>query len=484
MQKVVRRQLVELLDTVQEGISYAITQQDDSKKYVLADCRQALNQIARAIAESGADSQKFYQETLQAVQESLAEGVGPAQGRETVQRLRLVQSRLRGEPVQTEVVFLPYKFSMWDCMESVWQATSEDPSCDCCVIPIPYYDRNSDHSLGAKHYEGTLFPQYIQAIDYRAYDFALRQPDIIYIHNPYDEGNLVTSVDPAFYSYELKKHTNCLVYIPYYTSGYIASLKLGSGLFSALRYVDYAIVQSEEMKRYFVDLGLNNKRILALGNPKFDAVIRHKNDSLPFGWNEKLQNKTVFLFNTSLSDLLSHNERWIPWLYSMLTNILKNKNCAVIWRPHPLMEATLSSMRPGQLQLYQEMKQRLCEADNLIYDEQGDVYPAFHASHALISDYSSLMWQYGVSGKPILCLTGSKTDRVKAEYRILDDSEYYFLQDGVSVSDFVNMVVAGQDPERERRMAALRSSTANLDGNAGKKIHCAILNSYRKNAKP
>ena len=39
--------------------------------------------------------------------------------------------------VQTEAVFLPYKASMWDSLESVWQAAAEDPNCTAYVIPIP-----------------------------------------------------------------------------------------------------------------------------------------------------------------------------------------------------------------------------------------------------------------------------------------------------------------------------------------------------------
>lgn len=46
--------------------------------------------------------------------------------------------------VRKEAVFLPYKASMWDSLESVWKAADEDENCDAYVIPIPYYDKNSD----------------------------------------------------------------------------------------------------------------------------------------------------------------------------------------------------------------------------------------------------------------------------------------------------------------------------------------------------
>ena len=43
--------------------------------------------------------------------------------------------------IRFEIIFLPYKASMWDSMESVWKAADRDPDCDAYVVPIPYYDR-------------------------------------------------------------------------------------------------------------------------------------------------------------------------------------------------------------------------------------------------------------------------------------------------------------------------------------------------------
>ena len=114
-----------------------------------------------------------------------------------------------------EIVFMPYKASMWDSLESVWKAADADPECDAYVVPIPYYDRNPDHSFGEFHYEGGEYPDYVPVTHYNNYDISKRRPDVIYIHNPYDDCNYVTSVDPRFYSRELKKYTDKLVYIPY-----------------------------------------------------------------------------------------------------------------------------------------------------------------------------------------------------------------------------------------------------------------------------
>ena len=57
-----------------------------------------------------------------------------------------------------EIVFLPYKVSMWDSLESIWKRAFEDDDFDAYVVPIPYYDRNPDRTFGEYHYEGKLFP--------------------------------------------------------------------------------------------------------------------------------------------------------------------------------------------------------------------------------------------------------------------------------------------------------------------------------------
>lgn len=71
---------------------------------------------------------------------------------------------------------------------------------------------------------------------YGNYDFEKRRPDMIYIHNPYDKYNYVTSVHPDFYSENLKRYTDvpeltrelCLELIEYITIGASPDDKTGA----------------------------------------------------------------------------------------------------------------------------------------------------------------------------------------------------------------------------------------------------------------
>ena len=160
-----------------------------------------------------------YCETLYHVYEELGScGAGSGKIYKILRRRLLeVESSVKNDiQIRKEVVFLPYKASMWDSLESVWKAADEDPDCDAYVIPIPYYDKNSEESFGERHYEADLYPAYVPVVSYKSYDFEKRRPDMIFIHNPYDEYNFVTSVDPFFYSKNLKQFTGVLIYIPYF----------------------------------------------------------------------------------------------------------------------------------------------------------------------------------------------------------------------------------------------------------------------------
>lgn len=133
------------------------------------------------------------------------------------QKLIRISNSLKNDvKVRKEVVFLPYKASMWDSLESVWKAADKDENCNTYVIPIPYYDKDPDGSFREMHYEADLYPKYVPVTRYDQYDLEKHRPDMIYIHNAYDQWNLVTSVHPDFFSGNLKKYTEELIYIPYF----------------------------------------------------------------------------------------------------------------------------------------------------------------------------------------------------------------------------------------------------------------------------
>ncbi len=259
---------------------------------------------------------------------------------------------------QLEMLFLPYKASMWDSLESVWMEADADPNCIAYVMPIPYYDRDANGNFEKFHYEGKEFPEYVPIIHYDDYDLEEHQPDVIFIHNPYDNYNYVTSIEPKYYSGELKKYTKRLVYIPYYVTA--GKLNEGQTLCPVYSNVDDIIVQGEKYPRFFRMASIREK-VRPFGSPKFDRIIRMcKNpEAAKEEWQPLLKNKTVYFYNTSISHMLSDTIRFIRKMEYIFQCFEGRTDACLIWRPHPLLEATFESMRPRFLSKFSELK-RYC----------------------------------------------------------------------------------------------------------------------------
>ena len=346
-----------------------------------------------------------YCENLYKVSVEIEQGQYEGAAEELVRSMeRIEKSYLSELECRREIVFMPYKAAMWDSLESVWMAAEADPDCDVYVVPMAYYDRNPDQSLGEYHYEGDLFPEEVQITYYEDYDFAERQPDVIYIHNPYDWANNATSVDPQFYSDKLKEYTDCLVYIPYYsTSGGMAEAQEKC---LAYYFVDYIVTQSEKYRKFF-DLTLPEQKFLPYGSPKFDRVIRICNNppEPPAEWKAKMEGKKVYFFNTSLNGMLADTEKFFKKMEYVFNCFEGRENACLLWRPHPLFETTIDSMRPAYRPIYDQLKKRFLDTDLGIYDDTPDITNTIAHCDAYIGDAgTSVTSLFGVAGKPMFLL--------------------------------------------------------------------------------
>lgn len=424
MSRSTRKHLLSMTDTLikaNKALKMSLPQGMKKKEaliQLLSDCQDSAISIGETmeklygegtetVSELESYCENLYQMTLVLEKLGQAKELAGILTKELLQIRRLIEKEV---PNQIEAGFLPYKASMWDSLESIWRAADADPECDAYVIPIPYYDRDPDGSFREEHYEGRSFPEDVPITRYDEYDLSIRMPDVIFIHNPYDGGNYVTSVHPYFYSKNLKNFTDKLVYVPYFVLN-------GEGLNEAMAtppavlYADYIIAQTEKERedyiRYCSKLypqGKFEKKVLALGSPKIDKVrsVNRDNVKVPKEWLERIEGKKVILYNTSLNGLLNGNEAYLEKMRDVFLVFQSREDVVLLWRPHPLMESTLLSMRTELYTQYMDLKKWFQEEAIGIYDDTADMYPAIGISDAYYGDWSSLVWLYRETGKPVM----------------------------------------------------------------------------------
>lgn len=411
-----------------------------SVRITLCDCQQAALQIGESIEQiEGMETEavkylEYYCEKLYYTSMQLEELTAKKCYKILEDALIKVENAIARIEERKEIVFLPYKASMWDCLESIYLAAKEDENCDAYVVPIPYYDRHADGSLGELHYEGAEYPKNIEITHYEAYNLEERHPDAIYIHNPYDDKNYVTCVPERFFCSRLRECTEQLVYIPYFILDEIEpddeSRIDGMKHFCFLPGTIFAhkvIVQSEKMRQIYIneyikaakkygypeehlDRKMLEEKILGLGSPKIDKVRSTVREELevPEEWLEIIEKpdgswKKVVLYNTSVNALLLHDQKMIEKMRMVFSKFESAQDkVALLWRPHPLIANTIKSLRPQLLSEYEKLVEEYRTAGWGIYDDSADIDRAIILSDAYYGDRSSVVRLYQETGKPMM----------------------------------------------------------------------------------
>lgn len=331
------------------------------------------------------------------------------------QKINMVAEYIKTMPAVFKLVFMPYKASMWDSLESIWRAAAADKRCEAIVVPIPYYEFDKQKNELHYHYEGNDFPKDVPITDYREYALEEDHPDVIYIHNPYDDCNFVTSVPKRYFSRELKKYTDKLVYVPYYvTAGFTSPEHLQLPVY---RNMDYMVVQSESYKESFQGLPHYTK-ILPLGSPKLDRVILMcaKKPQMPEEWQRVLGDKKILMLNTSVNSLLSERELYLSKIKNLFERIKQIEGIGLIWRPHPLFKSAIQSMRPELLEQFYELVSFFNEEKIGIWDDTPDITQTIAIADAYIGDLgTSVINLFGIAGKPIFILNNLITEEYPQE---------------------------------------------------------------------
>lgn len=495
-------QTVELLIEANNAIARMCRENNEQTLELLIQCQQSAILLAEMIESLEGEygnlikSLETYCENIYQMSVSISDGNSINKLlKKTQKQLTWLYAHVKSELPENkrEIVFLPYKVSMWDSLESIWKAAKEDENTDVYVIPIPYFEKTPDGSPGKMYYEGEQYPEEVEITLYYKYDFEKRKPDIVFIHNPYDDLNSIASVPPFFFAQNLKEYVEKLVYIPYYVVPWSIGrhLVILPGVLNA----DYVFVQSEVIRKQYIkfvkevlDLEKIEEKIIALGSPKTDKMLMENENraKMPEEWKQKIGRRKVVFFNTNVSLLLNNKEYFIQNLRRIF-DVFKTFQAefVLLWREHPLTIETLHSMQPQLLEDYLELRQEFKKQDYGILDESANPHTAMAVSDCYFGAGGSLVTLYSVTGKPMM-LTAyhypeeiSEKEITKEElYASLGNRTYYKEQNINALKLFLENYEEIAE-WKKHRIEIISKKLANLDGTVGSKIYQYVTDKDR-----
>lgn len=319
-------------------------------------------------------------------------------------------------PERKEVVILPYRASSWKNIEALWRELQEDITCHVSVILPPYYEKTALAGLGTMHAEASLLPDYVEVTPYDAYDFEHLHPDVIYTQNPYDECNYTSSVHPFFYARNLKKYTDKLVYIPWFT---MEELNIANGrAHQTMQYfctvpgvvlADEVWLPTEMVRDAYIErltefAGESTKtiweeKIKVYRIPVMDSTAQQIYETFPDTWKEKLvcadgSRKKIMMYECNAVSFERYGEKALEKLADMLRYLEENQDMvACIWHRNQTTEDILKVRHPECFVQYEMLVQRFIQAeygiynDSLPYQDVAKLADVYYGDGSYISRY-------------------------------------------------------------------------------------------------
>lgn len=296
-----------------------------------------------------------------------------------INRLKLIKEN-------PSILFMPYKYSMFDCMETVYLAAKESGlRADIMVIPYMSYPDNLWHDERQYFRADGYFPVLFNEKAYADYDF-------IVIHYPYDGSNNVTMIHPAAWTDKLHD----IVYIPYH--GNIAGPEW-SRFFTTpgARNCDYICLGSEDDVRWFLEKNpdYSGKVIKTDGCTKAECAKSHENDPI-MGEFANLEHPVALVSGTLWT--FTHNAEERMEKHRNAIEKAQKDGFSVIYRTHPLVRDAIAVMRPQSLQKYDDFLAEI--AEKCLLDDSPFLHNALRVADRLISDPSSVLKTWQGTGKP------------------------------------------------------------------------------------
>ncbi|MFT9274050.1 MAG: hypothetical protein ABF475_05680 [Liquorilactobacillus nagelii] len=471
-----KRQILNLLKTMIQMIDLL---QNQNQAKTISGCQKALETVDASITGELSETETVFND-LQTMYDLLT--LIEQRQIEVTSKLLLKMKQLLALivdkldtiiPVRLNIAFMPYKVTMWDSLASIYEAASKDPDCVAKVIPIPYYEIAADKTTPV--YEGNLFPSDLPIVSYDDYDLEQERPDIIFIHNAYDQYNTITQVDKRFFTSNLKKYTNMLVYVPYHITGF-GRLRGNDQYITytmpTMSNLDKIVVAGQFVKEAAVKYGVPAEKVLVLGSPKMDAVYNSTKNGkkIPEKWKEKLEGKFVFALDTNCMYLINHFFDGLAFIEQVFDAARMIPNCAVIWRPHPLTRISIIHYIPQMLKQYDQLvsgiKMNSPKYPNIVFDDGPEYLSFFNASDAYISEHNSLMALYLATKKPIIINSVKEQDNIL----LSKDAFYFFNDDEYPWFKIAQNLIIDNDSKKRLRQNLVHQIYVNTQGNSGSEI--------------
>lgn len=321
--------------------------------------------------------------------------------------LRLKLKRINGEKIN--VVFVCHRPAVWESLHSVYDALKADDQFNVSIVAIPNKKELPKLWLNHEIYESEgaeeFWKEYgcINGYNYETkewLDLRTLNPDYVFFQQPY---NITRSEE--YKSWNVGQYAK-ICYLNYFSPVSFGNIYDECTPPDFLKDISFYFTQNEIDHDYIIErykrIGSLDTKCLMTGYPIYDNLSGIKGNSDI--WSDKKHNKFRLVW-TPRWTTNEGNCHFFDFKDKLIEFCLKN-DIELVFRPHPQAFKEWEATGEFSISEQEKLRKKFNEDERLHIDESNSYLDMFYSSDCLLSDPSSVIYDYFLTKKPIIFALG------------------------------------------------------------------------------
>ncbi len=346
------------------------------------------------------------------------------------------------------VGFIVQMAELWDKQVDVYEELQKRENTEAILFVVPPYDREKGSIVSSydNNYFLNRYPDAVKAVDAEGKEIELKQfnLDYVFYQRPYD-----SYIPAGLRSSMVAGFTRCC-YIPYGFSG-AEVFDRGNTNFRffvniQLSFMESAYMQKKLKQKFPMSSFLGIRRIENQGYPSLEPYMQVVDP-------KKVE--TVLWTPRWSYDPSIGGSHFLE--YKDLLSKIKQNRKKCVFRPHPMM---FEELKVKGFMTAEEISNYLSglEVQGIEYDTGCPINQAIEKADVLITDYSSIIIMFFLTGKPIIyCPSQIELNDTYSEM-----SKYmYIAENEQQISYYLEQIMQGNDYLYEKRKMYIATEFSN-----------------------
>jgi tetratricopeptide (TPR) repeat protein len=319
------------------------------------------------------------------------------------------------------VLFIVQHPSTWTSIASIVAAFRADPGWEATLVALPYNHPYLPDPGARLAIFAFLREEGLPFIPWQEFALEPGCADVAFLQNPYD-----VTRPPGWRTTELLQVVPRLAYAPYAIEFGGTHEDVAHQFNQPLQNHAWAVFARSEAHRalFARHCAAGAAHVVATGHPKYDLLCALPEPAPDSTWRRFARGRALVLWNPQFdirpdgSDAGTGYSTFLRWWRVLPEEFARRPELALVIRPHPLFFTTLEARRILSRAEIDDFRARCAQAGNIAFDTSPSYLEVFAAADALVSDGSSFLIEFGLTGKPICYLHNARGPVAHLAYEI------------------------------------------------------------------